>query len=192
MGILQLTGIHGYNRIVFPGETFDPVKVFDEVFKRKSGYSIPKHNEKPRKDDEKHLLLIIHSTDHDLKEGYSLHISPVGIIINANNEQGVFYAFQSLRQIMRMDAMPDAKDEIRIWKAPAVHIIDQPLFSYRGMHLDVCRHFFPVDFVKKYIDLLAYYKMNRFHWHLTDDQGWRLKSSSIRNCRKWQHGGLKH
>lgn len=159
----------------FPGEAFDPVKVFDEVFKRKSGYSIPKHNDKPRKDDEKHLILIIHSTDHELKEGYSLHISPVGIIINANNEQGVFYAFQSLRQIMRMDAVPDANDETRIWNAPAVHIIDQPLFSYRGMHLDVCRHFFPVDFVKKYIDLLAYYKMNRFHWHLTDDQGWRIE-----------------
>jgi hexosaminidase len=76
---------------------------------------------------------------------------------------------------MRMDAMPDADGTLRSWNLPAVDIVDKPAFSYRGMHLDVCRHIFPIEFVRKYIDLLAYYKMNRFHWHLTDDQGWRIE-----------------
>ena len=61
------------------------------------------------------------------------------------------------------------------WNIPAVEITDYPRFEYRGMHLDVARHFFPVEFVKKYIDLLAMHKMNRFHWHLTEDQGWRIE-----------------
>jgi hexosaminidase len=93
----------------------------------------------------------------------------------ASSDQGVFYAFQTLRQMMRMDALPDAKGVQRNWEVPAVEITDYPQFAYRGLHLDVCRHFMPLDFVKKYIDLLAYYKMNRFHWHLTDDQGWRIE-----------------
>ncbi|HEX5113499.1 MAG TPA: beta-N-acetylhexosaminidase, partial [Saprospiraceae bacterium] len=159
----------------FPNATFDPIKVFEETFKRKSGYRIPRHNEKLSKDDEKHVILIVRSGDRNAKEDYTLHISTVGIIINASNEAGVFYALQTLRQIMRMDAMPDADGVIRSWNLPAVDIVDKPAFSYRGMHLDVCRHIFPVEFVKKYVDLLSYYKMNRFHWHLTDDQGWRIE-----------------
>jgi hexosaminidase len=64
--------------------------------------------------------------------------------------------------------------------APAVHIEDTPRFAWRGAHLDVSRHFMPKEFVKKYIDLLARHKLNRFHWHLTEDQGWRIGSRSIR------------
>ncbi len=159
----------------FNGATFNPLEVFNDIFEKKSGYAILTQHEKFHKNDEKHLILIIHSGEHKHKENYTLHISPVGIIINANSEVGVFYAFQTLRQIMRLDAMADAHGQLRVWKIPSVDIRDEPLFPYRGLHLDVSRHFMPIEFVKKYIDLLAYYKMNRFHWHLTDDQGWRIE-----------------
>ncbi|HRD83261.1 MAG TPA: family 20 glycosylhydrolase, partial [Saprospiraceae bacterium] len=65
--------------------------------------------------------------------------------------------------------------DIFTWQIPCARIEDAPRFPYRGMHLDVGRHFFPVDFIKKYIDLLAMHKFNRFHWHLTEDQGWRIE-----------------
>ncbi len=81
---------------------------------------------------------------------------------------GEFYAYQTLMQMVKMNA----KKQLVI---PNCTIIDYPRFPYRGMHLDVCRHFFPVSFIKKYIDYLATYKYNTFHWHLTEDQGWRIE-----------------
>ncbi len=159
----------------FPGTTFDPLAVFHEVFLRKSGYQIPLVPKGQEQSDAKHLILIVKSPVQDDPETYRLSIKPYGIIITAPTTQGVFYAMQTLRQIMRIDALPDREQHDRSWVVPAVEIRDQPEFAYRGMHLDVCRHFMPVDFVKKYIDLLAYYKMNRFHWHLTEDQGWRIE-----------------
>lgn len=106
-------------------------------------------------------------------EGYQLSVSPDKIIIESNSGNGAFYAVQSLIQI----AGPEVFDSAGCseWIIPAVKISDKPRFEYRGMHLDVCRHFFPVEFVKKYIDLLAFHKMNKFHWHLTEDQGWRIE-----------------
>ncbi len=97
-------------------------------------------------------------------ESYRLTVRPGGIGIRAPREQGLFYGLQTLRQLLGAGAT-----------VPAVRIADAPRFRYRGMHLDVARHFFPVDFVKRYIDLLSRYKINTFHWHLTDDQGWRLE-----------------
>ncbi len=155
--------------------SFDPLSVFREVFRRKSGYAINEPGNVSPRPGTKAMIVVAKAAAPFNKEGYSLKIGPSGIYISAANEQGIFYAFQTLRQIMRMDALPDAKGEQRTWMLPAVDINDYPQYSYRGLHLDVCRHFMPVDFVKKYIDLLAYYKMNRFHWHLTDDQGWRIE-----------------
>lgn len=103
-------------------------------------------------------------------ESYRLSISPQNIQIVALDEAGFFYGTISLIQLIaqnNLDAGPIS--------LPLVEIEDQPAFSYRGMHLDVARHFFPPDFVKQYIDMLALYKMNRFHWHLTEDQGWRIE-----------------
>ncbi|MDH7913331.1 family 20 glycosylhydrolase [Winogradskyella sp. SYSU M77433] len=113
--------------------------------------------------------------DENLKpEAYHLTVSKEGITIKASTDQGAFYAVQSLRQIMPVDLENDtfSKNEINI---QAVTIRDQPQFKYRGMHLDVARHMFSVDFIKKYIDALVLLKMNTFHWHLTDDQGWRIE-----------------
>lgn len=159
----------------FPDASFDPWKIFNEVFERKSGYGIPADHVKIRKQDEQHLILIIKSPEIKNPEGYSLRVSPGNIIINASTESGVYYALQTLRQMMRLDAVPDAASSERSWQIPAVDILDEPSFSYRGLHLDVCRHMMPMEFVLKYIDLLSYFKMNRFHWHLTEDQGWRIE-----------------
>lgn len=100
-------------------------------------------------------------------EEYSLTTSPQGVLI-MGSETGQFYALQTLMQLLPVNFKGEAK-------LPPVHIVDEPRFKYRGMHLDVSRHFMPLDFVKKYIDLLAQYKFNQFHWHLTDDQGWRIE-----------------
>ena len=154
---------------------FDPVSVFRDVFKRKSGYAINEPGNVSPRPGTKAMIVIAKADTPVNREGYTLKVGPSGIYISAATDQGIFYAFQTLRQIMRMDALPDTKGERRTWMVPAVDINDYPQYAYRGLHLDVCRHFMPVDFVKKYIDLLAYYKMNRFHWHLTDDQGWRIE-----------------
>lgn len=109
-------------------------------------------------------------------EGYSLDIDPSKIIIKASSAAGFYYAVQSLKQLLPIAVYGDKEsDSIEKWEVPCVHIDDAPRFSYRGMHLDVARHFFSVDEVKRYIDLLAMHKLNVFHWHLTDDQGWRIK-----------------
>lgn len=100
-------------------------------------------------------------------EWYALQIDADGIRIQAASEAGLFRGTRTLRQIVEQIG------EDR--HVPYLTITDHPRFAWRGMHLDVCRHFFGVDFVKKYIDLLARYKMNTFHWHLTDDQGWRIE-----------------
>lgn len=102
-------------------------------------------------------------------EGYRLTVSGEGISISGSDHAGVFYGLQTLSQMMPPDP---AGGSLRV---PAVVIEDAPRFPYRGMHLDVGRHFFGPDFVKRYIDHLARYKINRFHWHLTEDQGWRIE-----------------
>lgn len=103
------------------------------------------------------------------KEGYILTTTSKGIRISGQTANGVFYGIQTLRKAIPANAQ---KAEISL---PAGEIKDEPRFSYRGMHLDVCRHFYPVEFVKRYIDLLALHNMNTFHWHLTEDQGWRIE-----------------
>ena len=107
-------------------------------------------------------------------ESYILNINKNSIDIKARSDQGAFYAVQSLRQLL-----PPAFENKTFLSTPVtipcVSINDNPEFSYRGMHLDVGRHLFSVDFIKKYIDALAMLKMNTFHWHLTEDQGWRIE-----------------
>jgi hexosaminidase len=103
------------------------------------------------------------------KEGYILKSSRKGVQISANEPNGLFYGVITLWQLFPTASMGKS---ITI---PAVQITDMPRFPWRGAHLDVGRHFFNVDFIKKYIDIIALHKMNVFHWHLTDDQGWRIE-----------------
>lgn len=103
------------------------------------------------------------------KEGYLLKSSSKGVVITATQAEGVFYGVQSLIQML-----PVAGGDKQVSVA-AMDIKDEPRFEWRGLHLDVGRHFFPVSFIKKYIDYMAMYKLNTFHWHLTEDQGWRIE-----------------
>ncbi|WP_417884955.1 beta-N-acetylhexosaminidase [Zunongwangia sp.] len=133
------------------------------------------------------ILKINDSLQHE--DAYHLSIQTNNIKIEGKSAEAVFYGIQSLRQLVPLKKNRAKKAEIvnkelalttnKFSEAeiliPAVEISDYPRFSYRGMHLDVARHMFPVSFIKRYIDMIALHKMNTFHWHLTDDQGWRIE-----------------
>ncbi|HEY0067277.1 MAG TPA: family 20 glycosylhydrolase [Flavisolibacter sp.] len=114
------------------------------------------------------------------KDAYSLYVSGEGVNIEGDTYAGTFHGIQSLIQLLPptdvrgLMKRADGKSVVTL-AVPSVAIQDYPRFKYRGMHLDVARHMFPVSFIKKYIDYLALHKMNYFHWHLTDDQGWRIE-----------------
>jgi len=118
--------------------------------------------------------------------GYRINIAPDGIKITGKNEGGVFYGLISLMQMVE-------KSGANTYQIPCGIIEDYPQFQYRGMHLDCARHFFDVDFIKEYIDYLALYKMNTFHWHLTDDQGWRIEIKQyplLTEVGAWRNGSM--
>jgi len=104
---------------------------------------------------------------------YRINITPKGILINAEFDEGVFYGVQTIRQLLPKEA--EQKKLKLPLQLPTMLIQDGAKFPHRGLLLDCCRHFMSVDFIKKYIDALAYYKMNVLHWHLTEDQGWRIQ-----------------
>ena len=106
-------------------------------------------------------------------ESYRLSVTTEGVTLNAADYAGLFYGLQTLSQLMPPDAV--TSPDVSSFELPVLEIDDAPRFTYRGVHLDVARHFFPPEFIKHYIDLLALYKINRFHWHLTEDQGWRIE-----------------
>jgi len=108
-------------------------------------------------------------------EAYDLQISPKNIKLSAQAGNGFFYGLQSLYQLLPTDIYNCQRSLLKNWTVPCALINDIPRFSYRGLHLDVSRHYFPVSFIKKYIDAMAIHKFNTFHWHLTDDQGWRIE-----------------
>jgi hexosaminidase len=108
-------------------------------------------------------------------EGYHLTIQKDNVTIQAKTQHGLFYGIMTLKQLLPPEIFSETKVGGVQWKVPCVTITDTPRFQWRGMHLDVCRHFMPREFVKKYINLIALHKMNVFHWHLTEDQGWRIE-----------------
>ncbi len=127
------------------------------------GFSLPTTSSTPTASA---LRLRIDSTTIPKPEGYRLTIRPTGIDLIGHDDTGLFFGLQSLRQLLELS--PSGRIRCQ-------QIDDYPRFPYRGMQLDVSRHLFPVSFIRKYIDLLARYKLNTFHWHLTDDQGWRVE-----------------
>ena len=108
-------------------------------------------------------------------EGYTLKVTQKRIEIKAKTAVGLFYAVQTIRQLLPPEVERDSIVNNLTLKVPNCEIADEPRFSYRGMHLDVGRRMFPVAYIKKYIDMIALHKMNTFHWHLTEDQGWRIE-----------------
>ncbi len=111
-------------------------------------------------------------------EGYLLESSPQGVIITANKPAGLFYGMQTLLQLLPDQICSDSVVQVR-WTVPAVKITDFPRFAWRGLMLDVSRHFFTKQEVEKYIDMMTAFKYNTFHWHLTDDNGWRIQIKSL-------------
>lgn len=154
------------------------------------GYLQEHYGVASRKWGARKIELRIEEDSAAVQGAYSLEVLPRKITVVGKNAPGLFYGVQTLLQLLPVhDAAHSAvngegeiageADRKIVGKkiaVPAVRIEDAPAFEYRGMHLDVARHFMPVEFVKRYIDYLALHKLNYFHWHLTDDQGWRIES----------------
>lgn len=128
----------------------------------------------PLGDDAGVIVVELDSASAANPEAYRLDVSPRRVRLSAPAFAGIAHGLETLRQLLPPSMERDGGAAAPL-TLPAVRIEDAPRFRYRGMHLDVGRHFFPVDFIKRYIDLLALYKFNTFHWHLTEDQGWRLE-----------------
>ncbi len=139
-----------------------------------AGYKVPVE-EKAGAHKKKNAIVLTKKQGVDSlgKEGYSLVVKPENIVLQAPEGGGIFYGLQSIYQLLPTQAEGSgSKGSISI---PAVTILDKPRYSWRGMMLDVGRYFYPVDFIKKFIDYMAMHKLNTFHWHLTEDHGWRME-----------------
>ncbi len=142
-----------------------------------TGYELPVVDAPSRGPDGGVSLLLRGAPSKVGDEGYRLNVTTRGVTIRANEAAGLFAGVQTLRQLLPPSVESDTK-QAGPWTVPGGHVLDYPRFSYRGAHLDVARHFFPVEDVKQYIDYLAQYKLNHLHLHLTDDQGWRIEIES--------------
>lgn len=108
-------------------------------------------------------------------ESYTINAKTDSFVVEYADGAGAFYAIQTLLQLLPVEIFAQEPQKGIEWTIPCCSISDTPRFQYRGMHLDVCLHYFDFEFLKKYIDIMAAHKVNRFHWHLTEDQGWRLE-----------------
>ncbi len=148
-----------------------------EKIKEKINLAIPVNTEGSNTIERIIYLNQSDSTELESPEAYQLYINQDSVIINANTSEGAFRGIQTLRQLIPNESN-DTLAPQKIWPVPSGKIMDNPTFGYRGAMLDVARHFFSVADVKKYIDLLSYYKINVLHLHLSDDQGWRIEIKS--------------
>ncbi|HVZ56124.1 MAG TPA: beta-N-acetylhexosaminidase [Chitinophagaceae bacterium] len=138
------------------------------------------------------IVLNYERLDKPVAGAYRMTVNGQGIQIAGDNETGVFYGIQTLIQLLPVPGA-DPNPDPRKLAIPYVSILDYPRFAYRGLHLDVGRHFMPVSFVKKYIDYIALHKMNYFQWHLTEDQGWRIeikKYPRLTSVGAWRNGTI--
>lgn len=172
--------LDGFTTIYTSKSTLEFAKIGDflaEKIKGKTNLDIPVNvDEVPGQEG----VIYINKSDSlalNTPEAYQIYITQDSIILNSNTAEGAFRGIQTLRQIIPETSI-DTVAEYPVWNIPTGKIIDSPNFEYRGTMLDVARHFFSVKDVKKYIDILAYYKYNVLHLHLTDDQGWRIEIKS--------------
>lgn len=145
---------------------------FSEKIKNATGYSLDIKSAKP----ESNFINLSLAQDIAVNdEGYLLEVTDKGIDIKAKTPQGVFYGMQTVLQLLPAEIESPKTINYIAWKIPAVNIKDEPRFKYRGQHFDPGRHFASVDYIKNQLDVLAMLKINKFHWHLTEDQGWRIE-----------------
>lgn len=161
--------------LVAPKEARRTAELLQEALRAPTGLPLPIQTGEaagPRPD--RIVLRIAPGQSPSGPESYRLLVSPESVEITASSPAGLFYGTQTLRQLLPAAAFRRASQDDAVWTLPAVFITDTPRFSWRGSHLDVARHFMPFSFVLRHLDLMAMHKLNVFHWHLTDDQGWRV------------------
>jgi hexosaminidase len=167
-----------------------------ESLARSTGRTVPVEAIGGRAVPQRAILLTTAGAKKDLgDEGYELTVAPESIVIRAPKPAGVFYGVQTLRQLLPPEQGATAATARREHEIPCLHVEDYPRFPWRGMNLDVARHFFPKEFIKRYIDYLAANKINIFHFYLTDDQGWRIEIKRyprLTQIGAWRAGTLKH
>lgn len=151
-------------------EMQNAVAIFNNLLNRAAGYKLPV----TLAPASSNAIVCKINSSLSAEEGYKLSVQKNLIILEAKTPKGIFYGMQTLRQLLPFQIERPYLSNTA-WTIPCVEIEDEPRFAYRGLMLDVCRHFMPKEFVFKFIDMLAYHKMNIFHWHLTDDQGWRIE-----------------
>ncbi len=139
-----------------------------------TGYALPVQTADSDSDAD-HAIILGRSETIDSPEAYSLHASGRTLRLSASDRRGFLHGMQTIRQLLPQEILSGEVVSGVEWRMPGLAIEDEPAFEWRGVHLDVGRHFFPVAFIKKVIRLLAFYKFNTFHWHLTEDQGWRIE-----------------
>lgn len=170
----QLTLSEGYfdlspqTKIYYQKESELIGNYLSEYFKSEFGFDLS--SAKENKNNLIKLVLTNIENINNNPEGYHLLITKDNILIEANDNRGLFYGIQTLKQLIPLES--EKQTELRV---PNIEIYDFPKFKWRGLNLDCCRHFMSKDFIKRYIDLLAFQKMNVLHWHLTEDQGWRIE-----------------
>jgi hexosaminidase len=164
-GILLLKG---KIRIVYKNDALKTISGFLVTYLHANGLQAESIRNTEFDNKKADIILLIDETARIPFEGYLLDINKSQIILTATSPQGIFYGIQTIRQLLPYDY-------VKTLKLPCIKITDNPRFAWRGMHLDVSRHFMPKEFIKKYIDFIAFLKMNIFHWHLVDDQGWRIE-----------------
>jgi hexosaminidase len=174
------------NTTIYINSGSEELKKIGEYLSGKTGLELKISGENENLLPESHIYLEVKGNDKELgEEGYELNIDQTGITLTANNPAGVFRGVQTVFQLL-----PDAvegKKNAEGFRIAAGTIRDYPSYPFRGSMLDVSRHFFGVDDVKRYIDLIAFYKLNILHLHLSDDQGWRIEIKSWPNLTS--HGG---
>lgn len=162
-------------KIFYEKETKQIAEYLNEIIKPSTGFNLMV-KEWDKKFNDNSIIISLSKSDKDFgKEGYNLVVNSNNIMIEADEMNGLFYGVQTLRQLFPVEIESEIKVDNVEWIIPNVLISDKPEFVWRGLNLDCCRHFMTKEFVKRYIDLLAYHKMNVLHWHLTEDQGWRIE-----------------
>lgn len=157
-------GLNSSTALIASGEEAQHVaKMFNDFLQENYGFTLPVKENAPSENT------ISFSIKNNVapKEGYQLQITKNGVVLQGADAPGLFHGLQSIIQMLPVQKQSN-------YTLSCAVINDYPRFTYRGMHLDCGRHFFPVSFIKEYLDMMARYKFNTFHWHLTEDQGWRL------------------
>src|SRR6185437_1367791 len=161
-------------------QTADIAEMMKGMLNEPTGFGLVVGNKNTKTDNNEIVLKLNSHPDSELGDaGYTLKVLPHKVVITANKAHGIFYGIRTLMQLLPPDIESKTIRKAVNWEIPCVNILDYPRFGWRGLMLDVSRHFFSKEFVEKYIDEMSKYKFNVFHWHLTDDNGWRIEIKGL-------------